>query len=549
MASEFQIRLAGRRQSHGERKLSGSTCASSNRQLALPVVGNNLAKRFLSSCQSHGSRLAVCDQNRSMTYRQIRNIAIDFANHLTQRTDFDVGDHLGLRLPNGPEYIAVFYGALIAGAIVVPMPFNEVQEKIDQLGELAELRFFVSADDIANSNQFESGMLVHLRDDDRKLDARISLGSGGNRLAMLMFTSGSTGLPKAVMLSHRNLIANCDSICDYLPIDSNDRALAVMPFCHAFGNSILQTHILNGACLVTGVQAGFAADIIHAIREYRCTSLSAVPEVMETLLDAGVEGDLSKQLKYLTVAGGAMHPQRAVRLRSMIDSGQLFVMYGQTEATARLTYVPPNDLQSAAESIGRPVQGVKLEVRSEAGKRLKANQPGMLYARGENIMSGYWRDTELTNSVLKDGWLCTGDIAVLRDDGFFQLCGRNNGLVKIQGHRFHPVEVEQRIMRAVPGVKATATDFEFYGKTRLALFVISESQNRSTESEIRMICREILPSHMVPQRFKILREWPMNSAGKIDRIALRKSLNSSGEVSFLQKRPRRPFDRVSGDQK
>ena len=516
MAAELQFRFS-RHQSPCIKDRAGLCCASPDRNEG-NLAENNLAARFLNSCNKNGSRIAICDSSRNFTYKQIQNLALNFASHLLHENDFQVGDHVGLRLPNSAEYVVAFYGCILAGAIVVPLPMYEERDRINRLADLADVKYLYT-------NQPDpSSVYSSLRFSDDENSLCNESDRGGNQLAMLMFTSGTTGTSKAVMISHQNLISNAESIGKYLPICSDDRALAAMPFCHAFGNSVLQTHLLNGACLVTGQESAFVADIVRVIREFECTSFSAIPEIVESMLTVEFDADLQQQLRYLAVAGGAMDPARAIRLQQRIRPTELYVMYGQTEATARLAYIPPTKLRLASNSIGQAIPGVELEVRTDCGQRTGVEAPGILYAKGDNIMLGYWRDDVATQKIIQDGWLCTGDLAMVRPDGLIQLCGRSSELVKIQGYRFHPVEVEQRVMQAIPGVRATATDFEFYGKTRLALFVIPDSGNDSTEQKIRSVCRQILPSHMVPQRFKVLENWPLNSAGKVDRIALRNSL-------------------------
>src|SRR5208283_4989687 len=158
----------------------------------------------------------------------------------------------------------------------------------------------------------------------------------GQDLAMLLFTSGSTGAPKGVMLSHRNLLANADSILHELPICAEDRALVVLPFCHACGNSILQTHILSGATLLLYGALTIPVSIVEALRELGATSFSAVPEVYGMLLKYGRLGEQPlRQLRYMAVAGGELRYDLSAEVASRIAPAPFHVMYGQSEATAR----------------------------------------------------------------------------------------------------------------------------------------------------------------------------------------------------------------------
>ena len=255
----------------------------------------------------------------------------------------------------------------------------------------------------------------------------------GRDLAMLLFTSGSTGMPKGVMLSHRNLLANADSILHELPIRADDRALVVLPFCHAFGNSILQTHILSGATLLLYGAPTFPAAVVEALRDWRATSFSAVPEVYGMVLKYGRLGEQPlPALRYMAVAGGALRDDFSADIAERIAPAPFHVMYGQSEATARLASLPPQQLHGRRGSIGKPIGGVELCIMDEANRELPPGAVGMLCARGENVMLGYWQDPAATADVLSgDGWLRTGDLAHRDEDGYFYLHGRANLLVKI----------------------------------------------------------------------------------------------------------------------
>ena len=188
---------------------------------------------------------------------------------------------------------------------------------------------------------------------------------------MLLFTSGSMGTPKGVMLSHQNLLANADSILHELPISPDDRALVVLPFCHAFGNSILQTHVLAGATLLLDRGLTFPSSIVEALRELEATSFSAVPEVYGMLLKYGHLGERPlPALRYMTVAGGELRHDLAAEIARRIEPASFHVMYGQSEATARLASLSPQQLHIRHGSIGKPISGVELAVMDNSNSRI-----------------------------------------------------------------------------------------------------------------------------------------------------------------------------------
>ena len=466
---------------------------------------SNLAWRFLDSCRAHAARTALTDSRSSYNYSWLADQCLKMANSIRQNRDFEIGCRIGLHFKNSTQYIVAFYGTLLAGGVVVPIPANCNQTRLQELRNLADIRFVIDSS-FGEPEDSESPL--------QELEFADS-----NSLAMLMFTSGSTGLPKAVMLSHQNLTANADSILEFLPIDHTDRTLAISPFSHALGNSVLQTHLLRGAELVVETSVGYPQEIVAALECYQCTSLLGVPALFQGLSKCFIDRDIN-HLKYLAVAGGRMDPQQALELRDRIQPANLFLMYGQTEATARLSCLLPEDLSENSQSIGQAIPGVQLKIVDDSGAEVETGEIGMLMANGQNIMLGYFNDSEASSTVLNEGWLTTGDLARTNAQGQIEICGRKNGLVKILGYRFHPNEIENCVQSKLPDTQVVATPFDFYGNTRVALFARPIAGTQVSESELKSICREFLPTHMVPQRFKIVDRWPLNSAGKVNRKEL-----------------------------
>ena len=339
---------------------------------------------------------------------------------------------------------------------------------------------------------------------------------------MVLFTSGSTGVPKGVSLSHRNLLANAESILHDLPIRADDKALVLVPFGHAFGNSILQTHILTGATMVVGISFLFPASIVHALGKFAATSFSAIPDVFGTLLKYGQLRETPlPALRYMSVAGGGMRHEMAANIAALIAPATFHVMYGQTEASPRLASLPPDQLTLRKGSIGKPLSGVDLAIKDESGRDLPPGEVGMLCARGDNVMLGYWNDPESTAKVLSnDGWLQTGDLAHRDEDGYFYIDGRANLLVKIQGHRVHPAEIEGVVEASFPNTRAVALPMARGEETRFALFVAAQNDQPIDMAEIRATCIRELPTYKVPLHFEIVKELPLTSALKVDRAAL-----------------------------
>ncbi len=489
----------------------------------LRTQARNLATAFSNVAIARANHPALETSEAVFTYERILRAAHLVREYLCARPDFSVGMRVALKLSNSAEYVAAFYGALLADCVVVPLPVAVEKSRWQHVQDLCSPQVILARhEDFERTKADPSITLLRLSDTANETVPPSAPRRHGDDLAMVLFTSGSTGVPKGVMLSHSNLLANAESILQDLPIRADDKALVLVPFYHSFGNSILQTHILAGAAMVVGAKLIFPESITQALSKFGATSFSAIPEVYGTLLKYGKLAELPlPNLRYMTVAGGEMKPDMAKEMAARIAPATFHVMYGQSEAGPRLASLAPDQLVLRRGSIGKPLAGVELVVRNESGCVLPPGEVGMLYARGDNVMLGYWNDPEGTARVLSDdGWLQTGDLAHCDDGGYFYLDGRANLLVKIQGHRVHPAEIEGVVEASFPNTRAIALPMVRGEETRFALFVAPQNNQPIDVAEIRAICVRELPTYKVPLHFEIVEDLPLTSAYKVDRAAL-----------------------------
>ena len=488
---------------------------------SMPSVESNLGSTFFEIAHARGLYPAVVTEAGTYSYEWLLHAANCVRRYLCARPGH-VGARVALQLSNSPEYLAAFYGALLAECVVVPLPILIEKPHSQRIYELCQPDVLISRGEEFSPSESHAVATLRLCEKPEEEISLPPLRRQNHDLAMLLFTSGSTGMPKGVMLSHRNLLANACSILHELPICADDRTLVVLPFCHAFGNSILQTHILSGATLLLHRSATFPISIMEALSRLRATSFSAVPEVYRMLLKFGqLEKWSLKDLRYMTVAGGDLRYELAAEIERRIAPASFYIMYGQSEATARLACLPPQQMHVRRGSIGKAITGVELAVMDDLNHRLPPGAIGMLSARGENVMLGYWQDPSATADVLSaDGWLRTGDIAHQDTDGYFYLNGRANLLVKVQGYRVHPAEIESVVETAFPHVRAVAIPTSRGEETRFVLFVSSESTELVDLAKIRATCQIQLAPHKRPIHVELLDRFPLTSGHKVDRAEL-----------------------------
>jgi acyl-CoA synthetase (AMP-forming)/AMP-acid ligase II len=341
--------------------------------------------------------------------------------------------------------------------------------------------------------------------------------------ALLLFTSGTTSRPKAVRITHGNIRANTTSIVSYLGLHRADRVLVVLPFSYCYGLSLLHTHLRVGAALVLCNSFAYPENVVNLMEREAVTVFAGVPSSFQLLLRASTFG--SRQLPCLRLiqqAGGKLPPALVEELRTAKPDAQLFVMYGQTEATARLSYLPPSELSVRPGSIGRGIPGVTLHVLDEHGREVTPGEQGEIYARGENISPGYYGDPAGSAEKFTPLGLRTGDLATVDDDGFISIVDRRDDFIKSWGHRISSQEVEACALRMPSLVSAAAVGVpDRDAGEAVTLFVTTRSGSGLVSDDVLAFCRQHLATYMVPRSVVVLDALPLNDSGKVAKTRLR----------------------------
>ena len=280
-------------------------------------------------------------------------------------------------------------------------------------------------------------------------------------LAVLLSTSGTTGAPKLVKLSAGNIASNASAIAEYLALGPDERAITTLNFFYSYGMAVLNSHLAVGARIILTDASVTSGEFWDLFTGRGCTSLALVPYHFDLLDRSGFADRALPSLRYITQAGGRLHPDRLQRFASLAEmrGWRLFVMYGQTEASPRMSYVPPEDLLDNLESIGQPVPGGEIVLVDEAGSEItEAGRAGELVYRGPNVMMGY-AETRADLAKDKDTFeLRTGDMAERQENGYFHIVGRLKRFIKLYGLRINLDDLEARLNRAGFPVYCTGTD-------------------------------------------------------------------------------------------
>ena len=294
--------------------------------------------------------------------------------------------------------------------------------------------------------------------------------------------------------------------------------MVILPFFYCYGLSLLHTHLRIGGQLLLNNNFIFLASTIKSLNDYRCTGFAGVPSHFQILMR---KTELFKQtefpyLRYVTQAGGKLQNAFIMEFAESFPSIQFFVMYGQTEATARLSYLPPHLLKAKLGSLGKGIPGVKLKVVNSKGKIVIPGQMGEIIAKGPNVMLGYFDDPKESSKTIRNGWLYTGDIATIDHDGFIYLMARKKEIIKVGGKRVSPKEIEG-VIAMIPGVincLVEAVDDEILGEAIKATIVMADGGIELNRETIRNFCSTKLSNYKIPTIIEIKKEITISATGK-----------------------------------
>lgn len=464
---------------------------------------------------------ALMDENRQLTYSEL-NAEVNHIASALKGLGVAQGDHVAICAPNSCSWIAVYFGVLKSGAVAVTLPYamtkNELNpvlddarpkviftdnEKLSHIGKKPYISFAIAdLGDISYSKLLSDGK-----------DQFTSMNRRPDDTAAILYTGGTTGLPKGVMLTHWNIMSSAFNVAHNERSSEQDRALCFLPLNHVFA----QIHIMHSTVLSAGglvIQASFNMEVfLDAINRLNVTKLYSVPTVYTRLLSLENLKEKLGPVRYCFSAAASMAKElvREWKTRTGLD---IFEAYGMTESASMVTY--NHYYRHVVGSVGTPVNGVEIQIRDKKGKVLGKNQKGEICISGPNIMKGYLNRPEDTKKAFWGRWFRSGDVGVIDDQSYLYIVDRIKELVITGGENVSPREVEEVLYErheiqecAVIGLP----DKEF--GERVVAYIIPRQGKDIDPVELKAYCKLHLSAFKVPKEFIAVSELPKSSSGKL----------------------------------
>lgn len=478
---------------------------------------------------------AVVFENTRLTYREFDNRTNRLAN-LMAKFGTSRGNRVAILAENTHKYLEVYVGAAKAGLVTTPLNFrlspdelahilNESEASVVLVGEGCEttasgllsktktVRTWIGLD-----NQFGDYAYEDLLAGSSDSDPLVAVAE--NELAVLMYTGGTTGAPKGVMLSHGNILAAMHCLCEQNQLTALDITCMVLPLFHVSFWPALCCLMVGGKVVV--VRRPEILHILSSIQQERCTHINAVPTIYGWLITSPDldQFDLSS-IRLMSYAGSPM-PEPILR-KCVAKFGNILAQgYGLTEAAPAVSELMPEDHVLAGprakllKSVGRSLPGVEVRVVDEMGAPLKPGQTGEVAVRGANVLMGYWKNPELTAEKLRDGWFHTGDVGFLDEEGYIYLVDRKADMIITGGENVYPKETEN-VLYGHPAVRecaVTSAPDDNWGERVQAVVVLKPGATVS-EKELIEFCKSKLAGYKCPKKIEFWEELPKTTVGKI----------------------------------
>lgn len=462
---------------------------------------------------------AIVCGDRIITYHQltekIRSAAMVLKQQAVQKEDRVI-----LAASKTPSFVFGYFATHLLGAVAVPVD-PEITE-----ANLCYISNHINAKAAFTARPFENSPIKTQSID--HLDSELSLIEDNvhpslEDISDILFTTGTTGQKKGVVLTHRNTLCAATNINTFIGNTADDREVLPLPLSHSFGLGRLRCTMLAGGTLI--LVDGFlkTRQIFDSIREWQATGFCFVPAGLQVLfrLSGDKLGDFANTLRYIEIGSAPMPRENKLRLMRLLPTTRICMHYGLTEAS-RAAFIEFHAHKSKLDSIGMPSPNVEISIRDDQGKTVDEGSLGRIHVRGGMVMRNYWNQPDLTREILQEGWLDTGDIGTMKD-GFIYLKGRKSDLINVGGRKVSPVEIEDVLIQ-YPNITDCACigvpDKDSITGESIKAFICMQDKTTLDIPTLMRFLHGKLENYKLPQKFEVIDKIPKTASGKTQRQLL-----------------------------
>ena len=491
---------------------------------------------LINQAQKHLDRLAIIAEEGSFTYQDLLNYSHQVASVLlSQKTDLNQA-RIAFMIPSGFDYVATQWGIWRSGGIAVPICNKHPRPELEYVIDDTQADVIIAHPDYEStlrSIATEKGCRFWLTTELVSKNLAQLPDVDNDRRAMILYTSGTTGKPKGVVITHNNIKSQVTSLVEAWGWQKNDRILHVLPLHHIHGIVNILTCALWVGATCQMLRKFNATQVWRCLQTGKLTLFMAVPTIYVKLISYWQQADSQTQQQMsagcqnmrLMVSGSAALPVQVLEQWQEITGQLLLERYGMTEIGMALSN--PLNGKRLAGYVGKPLPGVKVRLVDEAGKEVESGMAGEIQVKGNNIFREYWQKPEATTEAFADGWFKTGDLAI-EEDGNYRILGRLSvDIIKTGGYKVSALEIEE-VLRTHPLIKDCAVvgvaDQQWGEKVCVAIVSMNNTQLQLTD--LRKWAKEKLATYKVPTQMLIVEDLPRNAMGKVTKPLVKNLFNT-----------------------
>ncbi len=495
------------------------------------LIGDIVSK----TANKKGNKIAAVLDEEKITYQELEKESNKLAHGLID-LGINPSDMVSIMLPNSIEFLTAYLGVIKSGATMVPLNISFKVPAVEYILNNSEAKVVITSKKFlpliqqCSLNNLEKIILV---DGDKSDDYMLlsELAEQDSTLpelknidqkftAACLYTSGTTGQPKGAMLTHHNLIFDTKKTIEHLKVDDSDRYICVLPMFHAFAETVCMLMPLFLGAEIVIVDKFLPEKVLKTIQEKNVTFFAGVPTMYSALLNVKNKDDYDLSHLNLCISGGAAMPQQTMEDFEETFNVKILEGNGPTE-TSPVAYVNPVDGKRKSGSVGLPIPETKVKIVDENDDEIPHGEIGEIIVQGDHVMKGYFKMPDATEKTLRGGWLHTGDLGKMDEDGYVYIVDRKKDMINVGGMNVYPREIEEQLYKhpKIREAAVVATKDELRGEIPKAVIVLKDGET-SDEREIKRYCMQYFANYKVPKLVDFLDELPKNATGKIDKKSL-----------------------------